>query len=50
MDAAINTRILREAIEDGTYCPVCKVPWSDCDCEDRSPCDPAKYPGEEDSE
>ena len=28
-----NARIVRESIADGTYCPVCKVPWTDCDCE-----------------
>lgn len=26
--------IVREAIEDGSYCPSCKVPWADCDCEE----------------
>ena len=31
--AAQSARIVREAIADGTYCPTCKCPWSDCDCE-----------------
>jgi len=28
----IEKRVIREAIEDGTYCAVCKVPKSECDC------------------
>ena len=35
-EAARSARIIREAVAEGTYCPACKVPWSDCDCEDRS--------------
>ena len=33
-EADRSARIVREAIADGTYCPNCKVPWSECDCED----------------
>lgn len=32
--AAKSARIVREAVAEGSYCPACKVPWSDCDCED----------------
>lgn len=35
-EAARSARIIQESVADGTYCPTCKVPWSDCDCEDRS--------------
>ena len=34
-EAARSARIVREAIAEGTYCPTCKVPWPDCDCENR---------------
>ena len=33
-EAERNARIVREAVAEGTYCPVCEVPWSECDCED----------------
>lgn len=33
-EAVRNARIVREAVAEGSYCPACKVPWSDCDCED----------------
>ena len=26
-------RVIRKAIEEGEYCPTCKVPWDSCDCE-----------------
>lgn len=35
-ESARLAKLVREAVADGTYCPACKVPWSDCDCEDRS--------------
>lgn len=34
-EAVRNARIVREAVAEGSYCPVCEVPWGDCDCEDR---------------
>ena len=35
-DLKSSTRfIVRQSIEDGSYCAVCKVPRSDCDCDDR---------------
>ena len=33
----IEKRLIREAIEDGTYCAVCKVPKSECDCSEIGP-------------
>ena len=32
---ARNAEIVRKAVEDGSYCPTCKVPWADHDCESR---------------
>jgi hypothetical protein len=32
---SIAARVIREAVAEGEYCPSCKVPWSDCDCENR---------------
>ena len=36
--ARIKTRdaeIVRRAVEEGEYCPQCKVPWAEHDCESR---------------
>jgi len=30
-------RIIREAIAEGSYCPVCGTTWANCDCDDRFP-------------
>jgi hypothetical protein len=32
-EEARSERIVRESVADGSYCAVCKVPWSDCDCD-----------------
>jgi hypothetical protein len=32
---ARDAEIIRRAVEDGTYCPACKIPWDHCDCEKR---------------
>ena len=32
---ARDAEIIRLAVEDGSYCPACKVPWADHDCESR---------------
>lgn len=34
-EAVMAARIVREAVAEGIYCPTCKVPWADCDCDDR---------------